>query len=580
MPSTLPHTPQLIAARSCRIACGLVAMLLVLSLTPVSARHAAASGPAEAPQAGDVVLLDFAADWCGPCRAMAPLLQGIEQAGWPVRHVDVDQEHDLVRRFGVAGVPCYILLVRGHEVGRIDGATTQQKLEGLLAKGLQPGAAATLAAQAAPGHQAATVPGIPLSTTPAAEALTIETPPPPRGSDAAVILPNHRGPAPTALVADGQRGQIAQPFAGADPAATAAIPHPDQSAIQSRLLAATARLRVQDPQGSSRGTGTVIDCRQGEALILTCAHIFRDSGGEGRIGVDLFGAHDARGLAGQLVAWDLDRDVALVSVFTDAQIQPARVAGSARELAVGEQVASVGCDGGADPTVQFSQITAVDKYLGPPNVQVAGQPVPGRSGGGLFALDGSLIGVCNAADPADKEGLYAALSAVHEQLDEAGLSFVYRATYPSTGPAPLADTTPAMPESMPTVAFDRRDRTDAVPTSTTADPSAAAATALAAHASSLTPGEQALLAEVRQHRGQAEVICIVRPHGAESSSEVFVLSGAGEDFVDHLSAAHGQVSAAVPAAARAEQPLHQPTAVLQGTASPPRMASAAPAAPQ
>jgi hypothetical protein len=79
----------------------------------------------------------------------------------------------------------------------------------------------------------------------------------------------------------------------------------------------------------------------------------------------------------------------------------------------------------------------------------------------------------------------------------------------------------------------------------------------------------------------AEVICIVRPHGAESSSEVFVLSGAGEDFVDHLTAAHGQVSAAAPAAAHAEQAaLHQPTAVLQGTALPPRMASAAPAAPQ
>ena len=548
-------------------------MLLMLGLTPVSARHAAASGPAEAPQAGDVVLLDFAADWCGPCRAMAPLVQGIEQAGWPVRHVNVDQEHDLVRRFGVTGVPCYILLVRGHEVGRIEGATTQQKLEGLLAKGLQPGAAAGLAAQAAPGREAATVPGIPLATTPAAEALTIEPPPPPRGSDAAVILPSHQGPAPTTLVANGPRGRNVQPSAVSGPAA----PTADRAAIQSRLLAATARLRVQDPQGSSRGTGTVIDCRQGEALILTCAHIFRDSGGEGRIGVDLFGAHDARELAGQLVAWDLDRDVALVSVFTDAQIQPARVAGPERELAVGEQVASVGCDGGADPTVHFSQITAVDKYLGPPNVQVAGQPVPGRSGGGLFALDGSLIGVCNAADPADKEGLYAALSAVHEQLDEAGLSFVYRATYPSRGPAPVADMTPAMPESMPAVAFDRRDRTDAVPTSTTAEPPVAAASTSAAPGSELTPGERALLEQVRQHRGQAEVICIVRPHGAESSSEVFVLSGAGEDFVDHLSAAHGQASAA----AHGEQgSLHQPTAVLQGTALPPPMASAVPAGPQ
>ena len=38
----------------------------------------------------------------------------------------------------------------------------------------------------------------------------------------------------------------------------------------------------------SLGTGTVIDCRQGEALILTCGHIFRDSAGKGRIEVDLF----------------------------------------------------------------------------------------------------------------------------------------------------------------------------------------------------------------------------------------------------------------------------------------------------
>lgn len=497
---------------------------------------------------------------------MAPLVQGVEQAGWPVRHVDVDQEHDLVRRFGVTGVPCYVLLVRGQEVGRIEGATTQQELEGLLAKGLPPGAAPQMAQQAMPLQEPATVPGIPLATAPAAEALAINTPPAARTADAAVIMPTHRGAPPVSLAADGPRRQSPQSLPALS--AETAAPVADRSAIQARLLAATARLRVQDPQGSSRGTGTVIDCRQGEALILTCAHIFRDSGGEGRIAIDLFGGNESRGLAGQLVAWDLDRDVALVSVFTDAEIQPVRVAGPERELAVGEQVASVGCDGGADPTVHFSQITAVDKYLGPPNVQVAGQPVPGRSGGGLFALDGSLIGVCNAADPADKEGLYAALQTVHEQLDEAGLSFVYRATYPSTGSAPLADVTPAMPESMPTVAFDRRDRTDAVPTASTSEPAAAATLG----GTNLTPGEMALLDQVRQHRGKAEVICIVRPHGAESSSEVFVLKGAGEDFVDHLSAAHGpaQVSpqAAPPGSSR---PVQQPNVTLPEAAAGPQV---------
>ncbi|MFM8890454.1 MAG: trypsin-like peptidase domain-containing protein, partial [Planctomycetia bacterium] len=78
-------------------------------------------------------------------------------------------------------------------------------------------------------------------------------------------------------------------------------------------FAATARLLVEDSQGVSRGTGTVIDCRQGEALILTCGHIFRDSRGKGRVEVDLFGADGPRGVAGQVVAWDLKRDLALVS---------------------------------------------------------------------------------------------------------------------------------------------------------------------------------------------------------------------------------------------------------------------------
>ena len=130
---------------------------------------------------------------------------------------------------------------------------------------------------------------------------------------------------------------------------------------------------------------------------------------------------------------------------------------------------TVGCNGGADPTLHHSRITAVDKYLGPANVQVAGQPVQGRSGGGLFGIDGTLIGVCNAADPADNEGLFAALPSIHEQLEEAGLAFVYRNVYPSGGLTDLAGAggsahVPAMPAEMPPVSFDRRDRADAVPT--------------------------------------------------------------------------------------------------------------------
>ena len=547
--------------RSSRLLFRLTAVmgLMALCASPASANPAAVA-------AGDVVLLNFSASWCGPCRQMAPLVGEITAAGWVVRHVDVDHEGDLVRRFGVTGVPCYVLLVKGQEVGRLNGATTRGELETLLAKSRQPLGLAPLAAPPA----ATSLAGIPVPVTPAGAPLSTEPKAAPQTTGAAIVtaVPPAAARQPDRPTAP----RLQQPVApsGADQRATAGGPPLDpaqRAALERRLMASTARLLVEDSQGVSRGTGTVIDCRQGEALILTCGHIFRDSQGKGRVEVDLFGPEGPRGVAGQVVSWDLKRDLALVSIFTDRQIEPVRVGGADHNTQPGASVVTVGCDGGDDPTIHHSRVTAVDKYLGPANVQVAGQPVQGRSGGGLFALDGTLIGVCNAADPADNEGLFAALPTIHEQLDEAGLAFVYRSVYPSGGAGDVAAVSsgpalPSMPAEMPPVSFDRRDRADALPTAATAptnSPNVAGPVVSAPQ--KLTSGEQALIDHVWRHDGEAEVICIVRPRGAaQAPSDVFVLQGTGREFVEQLSKAstpasqggHAAPHRAAPAATRSD----------------------------
>ncbi|MGB8852628.1 MAG: trypsin-like peptidase domain-containing protein [Pirellulales bacterium] len=570
----------------------LAAMLVSIAMLMTAAAAAPVPAqPAAQAAAGEVVLLDFAASWCGPCRQMAGLIGEISAAGWLVRHVDVDRETELVKRFGVTGVPCYVLLVKGHEVGRINGATTRAELEKMLAKSAAPLGGTTPPAAAVAEQPRG--PGIPLPVAAASEPLATESPRPPR-ADVPDVLPPAAMPQSPLAVAPAQlqsplavaSAPAAVPSAQNLAAQTGSLPDADRADLERRLMQATARLRVEDTAGVSWGTGTVIDCRQGEALILTCGHIFRDSQGKGRVEVDVFGQHGPRGIAGQVVAWDLKRDLALVSVFTDTAIEPVRVGGPDRRTTPGDPVVTVGCNGGADPTIHHSRVTAVDKYLGPPNVQVAGQPVQGRSGGGLFAIDGTLIGVCNAADPEDNEGLFAALPSIHEQLEEVGLGFVYRNVYPSAGlddlaaaGAAAAPHVPAMPATMPAVSFDRRDRADALPTASTTglnSPRPAAATAPqplaqplpadltsprressatdasrdAAPAAVLTAGEAALIDHVRQHGGKAEVICIVRPHGApEDSSEVFVLKGSHRGFVDHLARAHGGERVDAPPAA-------------------------------
>ncbi|MFM8802354.1 MAG: thioredoxin family protein, partial [Planctomycetia bacterium] len=235
--------------RSLRLLLGITAAIGLVAGAAVTAR----ANPA-AVAAGDVVLLNFSASWCGPCRQMAPLVGEITAAGWVVRHVDVDHEGDLVRRFAVTGVPCYVLLVKGQEVGRINGATTRGELENLLAKSRQPlglapaAVAATATPPAAAGPAATPVAGIPLPVTPAAAPLATEPPAPPQVAAAAILSPS------AAVAADPAERPAAPPRSRqqAQPAAVANNQSPGGGARAPPPRGAAARRRHAPPR---RGVG-------------------------------------------------------------------------------------------------------------------------------------------------------------------------------------------------------------------------------------------------------------------------------------------------------------------------------------
>ena len=76
-----------------------------------------------------LVLVDFSATWCGPCRMLAPVLEEIatEKAGsLTVYKVDIDQSRDVAMQFGVTSVPTMILFQDGKPVRQTVGAQPKQ----------------------------------------------------------------------------------------------------------------------------------------------------------------------------------------------------------------------------------------------------------------------------------------------------------------------------------------------------------------------------------------------------------------------------------------------------------------------
>lgn len=79
-----------------------------------------------------IELLDFWAEWCGPCKVMAPVLEEIKKdyiGKVNIKEIDVDAEPHEAQKYGVMSIPTYIIMKDGQEVGRLIGAVGKAPLE-------------------------------------------------------------------------------------------------------------------------------------------------------------------------------------------------------------------------------------------------------------------------------------------------------------------------------------------------------------------------------------------------------------------------------------------------------------------
>ena len=328
----------------------------------------------------------FTSPSCPPCRQVEPAIRQLSAEGFPVTIINTHSQPDWARHFKVTRTPTTILVSNQQVVGRQTGLVALNELRGWFAS-------------CSPANS-------PITTQPGQEAPRVNIPA--RLNEGLVRASQktmHQG---TTV--------------------------PGNEAEQ-RAMAATVRLKVADPQGTSYATGTIIHRHQDECLILTCGHVFRDSQGRGAISIDYdFISGQIKTTSGQLLSYDAqDRDIALVSMSAnDFSEAPVFVAQPGFAIQNADQAFSIGCDHGEAPTIRRTRIKNLAKYNGVDKYDIYGRPVDGRSGGGLFTPGGQLVGVCNAAAVDFDEGIYVALDTVYWQLQQANLTNLF------AGPASIA----------------------------------------------------------------------------------------------------------------------------------------------
>jgi thiol-disulfide isomerase/thioredoxin len=366
---------------------------------------------------GAPVLLHFHAEWCGPCKQMGPIVRQLQGRGYPIRSIDIDEHHDIAKRYGVTQIPAFLVVdARGRVLPDSSG-------EPARSLGAQPARELALLYNDAV-HA--------LADSSAAESVEVSP-------------ADLRSQAPSRRLAAAEADSETDPDApDAIAAARTRAPLPWETAV---------RIKVGDrtrggPIGF--GSGTIIRSTPDETVILTCAHIFHVEGVRKQplprefripIEVDLFDGrlhgpearpylHPVESVAGEAIDYDFKSDVGLIRIRPGRVLAFSPVVPSTWKPTPGQKMTTVGCSEGQNASPWSTRITnpafrgMIDgrDYSA---IECEFAPKQGRSGGGLYTLEGYVAGVCNFAEPQGGHGLYALPGSIHRLLDRNRLAMCY-----------------------------------------------------------------------------------------------------------------------------------------------------------
>lgn len=464
-------------------------------------------------------ILEFSASWCGPCQTMSPVVKKLQRKGMPLRKIDIEQFPSLTRNYAVKSIPTFVLLIDGKEADRIVGATTESRLVGLLAR-IPKSAPARTTNASNPKSKAAGAPTDNKSLLAKVNGLVRSRSP--EGSAQSSKPPVVRGQNPDRQI---------------------------QPASDSRL-ASSVRLRIRDAKGTGYGTGTIVLSKPGRTVILTCGHVFRGWSSASKLDVDVFGSGRSETFVGKVLDYDIKAEVGLLQINTASVLPFAPIASLESVTKSGDDVYSVGCGHGNNPTVENHQVTGIDRYRGFDNIECSGAPVQGRSGGGLFNDKGAVIGTCIGymdVGGGKMRGLYSGIRAIHRMLDRNELTHLYRGVEPADFDhliaQPNASSAPALPVN--SLGHSGRARENESPNikPIPSDVKTVDANGPRAAGSGRTvevnvpaedlPNLNAALQRAIATASDAEVVCVIRPRDG-SASRVVIIDHASDRFVSLL----------------------------------------------